>query len=147
MCERMLNKNIVPTENEIKEHIGKKSFENIELIKNSLEKIFNINVELKFPFGNNYGWGYKFSDGKKHLFYLFFEKNSVTIMLQIKKIKTEKELEKYNKLSEEGKNYWENRYPCGENGGWIHYRIIKKEQLKDIGIFLSIRTNKEIIIL
>ena len=70
MYERMLNKNIVPSENDIKEHIGEKSFENMELIKNGLEKIFKINLELKFPFGNNYGWGYKFSDGKKHLFYL-----------------------------------------------------------------------------
>ena len=140
----MLNKNIVPSENDIKEHIGKKSFENMELVKNDLKKIFKINLELKFPFGNNYGWGYKFSDGKKHLFYLFFEKNSITIMLQIKGIKTEKEIENYNKLSEEGKNYWINRYPCGENGGWIHYRIKNKKQLKDIGIFLSIRTNKEV---
>jgi len=144
MYERMLNKNIVPSENDIKEHIGEKSFENMELIKNGLGKIFNINFELKFPFGNNYGWGYKFSDGKKHLFYLFFEKNSITIMLQIKGIKTEKEIENYNKLSEEGKNYWINRYPCGESGGWIHYRIKNKKQLKDIGIFLSIRTNREV---
>jgi hypothetical protein len=144
MYERMLNKNIIPSENDIKEHIGKKSFENIELIKRGLGKIFNINFELKFPFGNNYGWGYKFSDGKKHLFYLFFEKNSITIMLQIKGIKTEREIENYNKLSEEGKNYWKNRYPCGENGGWIHYRIINKKQLKDIENFLTIRTNKKI---
>jgi hypothetical protein len=144
MYERMLNKKTIPCENEIKEHIGKKSFENIEFVKNGLEKIFNINVELKFPFGNNYGWGYKFNNGKKHLFYLFFEKNSITIMLQIKGIKTEKEMEKYNNLSEEGKNYWINRYPCGENGGWIHYRIVNKKQLKDISIFLSIKTNKEI---
>jgi hypothetical protein len=144
MYERMLNKNIIPSENDIKEHIGEKSFENIKLIKSGLGKIFNINLELKFPFGNNYGWGYKFSDGKKHLFYLFFEKNSITIMLQIKRIKTEREIENYNRLSEEGKNYWINRYPCGENGGWIHYRIINKEQLKDIEIFLTIRTNKKI---
>ena len=101
-------------------------------------------MELKFPFGNNYGWGYKVSNRSKHLFYIFFEKGSITIMLQINKIKTEKEMEKYNKLSEEGKEYWENRYPCGDNGGWIKYRIINKKQLKDIGIFLSIRTNKEI---
>jgi len=26
---------------------------------NSLNQIFEINAELKFPFGNNYGWGYK----------------------------------------------------------------------------------------
>jgi hypothetical protein len=63
-------------------------------------------------------------------------------MLQINK--NVKEMEEYNKLSEEGKQYWENKYACGENGGWIHYRIINKRQLKDIGIFLSIRTNKEI---
>ena len=65
-------------------------------------------------------------------------------MLQIKGIKTEKEKEKFNKLSEEGKNYWENRYPCGESGGWIHYRVVNKKQLRDIEIFLSIKTNKEI---
>ena len=144
MYERMLNKQITPTEDEIKEFIGIKSVENMEILMNSLNPIFEIHAELKFPFGNNYGWGYKISDKKKHMFYLFFEKNSITIMLQIKRIKTEKELEKYNKLSEEGKNYWENRYPCGDNGGWIHYRIRNKKQLKDIGIFLSIRTNKEI---
>ena len=123
----MLNKNIVPSENDIKEHIGKKSFENMELIKKGLEGKFKINTELKFPFGNNYGWGYKFNNGKKHLFYLFFEKESITIMLQIKGIKTEKEMENLNELSEEGKNYWQNRYPCRNNGGCIHYRIINKK--------------------
>ncbi|MDR0476182.1 MAG: DUF3788 domain-containing protein, partial [Treponema sp.] len=86
----------------------------MELIKKSLEKLLEINIELKFPFGNNYGWGYKISNKSKHLFYLFFEKDSITIMLQIKGIKTEKEMEQYNKLSEEGKKYWENRYPCGD---------------------------------
>ena len=56
-------------------------------------------------------------------------------MLQIKGIKTETEKDKFSKLSEEGKNYWENRYHCGENGGWIHYRVLNKKHLKDIGIF------------
>ena len=144
MYERMLNKQITPTEDEIKNYIGIKSVENMETLMNCLNRIFEINIELKFPFGNNYGWGYKISDKKKHLFYLFFEKNSITIMLQIKGIKTEKEMEKYKNLSEEGKKYWENRYPCGENGGWIHYRVLNKTHLRDIGIFLSIKANKEI---
>jgi hypothetical protein len=142
---RMLDKNIVPSENEIKKHIGEKSLENIEMIKKSLEKIFQIiDLELKFPFGKNYGWGYKVSSKSKHLFYLFFEKNSISIMLQIKKIVTEKEMEQYSKLSEEGKKYWEESYPCGKNGGWIHYRILNEKQLKDIGIFLGTKNNKEI---
>ena len=140
----MLDKKIVPTPKIIKEYMGKDAVENSEILKKSLKNVLDINIELKFPFGNNYGWGYKVSNKSKHLFYLFFEKNSFTIMLQINKIKTEKELEQYNKLSEEGKEYWNNRYHCGENGGWIHYRVLNKKHLKDIGIFLSIRTKKEI---
>ncbi len=146
MYERMLNKQSVPTESEINEYIGSTAVENMKSIKETLEKIFEITMELKFPFGNNYGWGYKVSNKSKHLFYILFEKNAIVIMFQISKIKTEKEIAKYNNLSEEGKEYWKNRYPCGENGGWIQYRITNKKQLKDIGIFLSIRTNKEIVV-
>ena len=39
---------------------------------------------------------------------------------------------------------WAESYPCGKKGGWIHYKIMNKKQLKDIGIFLSVKTNKEI---
>ncbi len=144
MYERMLDKKTVPIPKEIKEYMGKEAVENSEILKKSLKKVLDLNFELKFPFGNNYGWGYKVSNKTKHLFYLFFEKGSFTIMLQINKIKTEEELAKYNQLSEKGKTYWENRYPCGENGGWIQYRVTDKKELKDIGIFLSIRTKKEI---
>ena len=144
MYERLLEKKITPNEDDIKKYIGEKAVKNVEKIKNALEKVLEITMEIKFPFGNNYGWGYKVSNKTKHLFYLFFEKGSITVMLQINKIKSEKEIEKYKKLSEEGKEYWKNRYPCGENGGWIHYRLINKNHLKDIGIFLSIKTKREI---
>jgi hypothetical protein len=141
---RMLDKKTIPTEDEINEYIGIKSVEYILLLKNCLEKSMEINTELKFSFGNNYGWSYKFTSKSKHLFYLFFEKDSITVMLQLGGIKTEKEKDKYNKLSEEGKQYWVNKYPCGKNGGWIHYKITNKKHLKDIGLFLSIKTKKEI---
>ena len=140
----MLDKQIIPTEEEIKNFIGEKSIKNIGFLINCLNNVFIINMELKFPFGNNYGWGYKVSHKSKHLLYIFFEKSSISIMLQIKKIVTDKEMEKYCKLSEEGKKYWEESYPCGKNGGWIHYRILNKRHLKDIGIFLSVKNNKEI---
>ena len=143
MYERMLNKEIIPTEDNIKEFIGENAVKNMDLLIKSLEKIIEINIELRFPYGNKYGWGYKFRDGKnKHLFDLFFEKGSINIMLR-SAINSEQEIEKYSKLSEEGKQYWENKYPC-ENGGWIQYRVKNKKHLKDIGIFLSIKTKKEI---
>ena len=142
----MLDKYNTPNKDQINVYIGKKSLEYIQMLKNSLDKYFDINMELKFPFGNNYGWGYKVSHKSKHLFYIFFEKNSISIMLQIKKIVTEKEMGKYYELSEEGKKYWEESYPCGKSGGWIHYRVLNKKHLKDIGIFLSVKNNKEIVI-
>jgi hypothetical protein len=146
MHERMLDKQIIPTEAEIHKFIGTKSVRFIETIKKSLEKIFELDMKLRFPYGKEYGWSYKVSNKSKHLFDLFFEKGSISIMLQLSKIQTENEIEKYNKLSDEGKVYWENRYPCGKNGGWIDYRILNKWQLKDIGIFLSIKINKEIVL-
>ena len=146
----MLNKQVVPTEDDIKEYIGKKSVESIDLIKKSLENVYDINFELRFPYGNKYGWGYKVGRIVKHgskpkyLFDIFFEKGSINIMCRLE-IKTDDEMEIFNKLSEEGKKYWENRYPCGgENSGWIKYRVINKSQLKDIGIFLSIKTKTKI---
>jgi hypothetical protein len=143
MYERMLDRQIVPTDEKIKKFIGEKAVENLSLIINAVKNIFKINMELKFPYGNKYGWGYRISDEKnKFIFNIFFERGSINIMLRTE-IKTEKEIEKYNKLTEEGKRYWENKYPCG-NGGWIHYRVTNKKQLKDIGIFLSIKTKNEI---
>ena len=106
-----------------------------------MEKIYDIKFELRFPYGNKYGWGYKVrrivkpGSKPKYLFDIFLEKGSINIMCRLE-VKTDDELVKYDKLSEEGKKYWENRYPCGgENSGWVKYRVINKNQLKDIGIF------------
>ena len=110
MYERMLNKQVVPTIDEIIEHIGKRSFENLEFIKKSLEKIHDTIFELRFPYGNKYGWGYKVAwvvknnSKPRYLFDIFFEKGSINIMCRLK-IQTEDEIEKFNKLSEEGKNH------------------------------------------
>ncbi len=143
MYERMLDKNKTPTENEIQEYIGKQANDNLNLIQSRLKELFDCNYELKFPFGNNYGWGYKVSIKKKHLMYLFFEKDSLTMMMKINEPGTENEINLLNGLSSKGKQYWDDQYPCGK-GGWIHYRIETKEDLKDAGIFLSLRTKKPV---
>jgi hypothetical protein len=76
--------------------------------------------------------------------YLFFEKGSFTMMLKLNEPKNEKEIVLLNGLSKKGKSYWENKYPCG-SGGWIHYRIEKKENLADAAVFLSMRTKKDVL--
>ena len=66
MYERILDKKIVPTPKKIKEYMGKDAVENSERLKKSIKNVLDINLELKFPFGNNYGWGYKVSNKSKH---------------------------------------------------------------------------------
>jgi hypothetical protein len=34
---------------------------------------------------------------------------------------------------------WKNRYPCGEHGGWIHYRVLVDDELTDVIKLLTIR--------
>lgn len=49
----------------------------------------------------------------------------------------------YVELSNEGKQYWENRYPCGDGGGWIHYRVLTNEHFSDIGKLIMIKLGKK----
>lgn len=140
MYERMLDKEAMPGEENVNLFVGKTAVKNMEIIFSELSKKLDLNTEMKFPFGNNYGWGYKVSNKSKHLFYLFFEKGSITAMMQLKKIGDDL----YEQLSGKGKEYWDNRYPCGDGGGWIHYRILNKDDLRDMGLFLSSKSGKEI---
>ena len=52
MYERILDKNNAPTAKSIKTYMGDEAVENSELLKKALEKVLEINMELKFPFGN-----------------------------------------------------------------------------------------------
>ena len=143
MHERMMNKAEIPTDEQIRGHLGEAAYKNLTLFNSKLSETFDLTLEKKFPFGNEYGWGYRYSVKKKQLIYLFFERGSLNMMIRVDEPKNEKESVLLNGLSAKGKECWKNKYPCG-NGGWIHYRIITREDLKDAGIFLSLRTKKNI---
>lgn len=88
---------------------------------------------------NSYGWGFKYSHKTKHLFYLFFERDALTATIQIGDKDVPKLLEQYNLFSLKAQSYWENRYPCGKNGGWIHYRILSDDELDDVLRFIAVK--------
>ncbi len=144
MNERMLNKNTIPSVEEIMAYIGKDAEKYLHQLEAYLEHNYDLVKELKFPFGKDYGWGYKYSHKSKHLLYVFFEKNSITATLQIGDEGLVEKLK--DSLSSNAQLLWENRYPCGKkNGGWIHYRIAECEQLNDIFAFVQLRCkNKKI---
>lgn len=127
----MLDKSQRPSKEEIKKEIGKIHAEYMDLFESFLNDNYDLITELKFPFGNKYGWSYKYSHKNKHSCYLFFEGKAFTICIQIGK----NELNKINDIFEtflpRTKEVWKNRYPCGD-GGWMYYRILKKEELDDV---------------
>jgi len=64
-------------------------------------------------------------------------------MMQIAEPKNDIEKALIKDLSEKGKECWETKYPCND-GGWIHYRFSSINELKDVSIFISLRTKKNI---
>lgn len=141
MYERMLDKASKPNEQDIIAYIGDATYRNLLQFEQDLAQFYDVTKDLKFPFGNQYGWGYKYSHRKKHLCYLFFEKDAFTITIQISgSIKNDI----LNKLSSSAQTLWANRYPCGDDGGWIHYRILDVKDLQDIYIFLGLRQKQKV---
>lgn len=138
MYERLLDKNKKPTMDEVYEVLGKDGVELLKILEGFLNTHYTLSAELRFPFGNSYGWGIKYSHKNTHLCYLFFEKGAFTITIQLGKNELPKLSEKLPALSPKTNELWENRYPCGE-GGWIHYRVLDQDDLKQIIELISIK--------
>ena len=64
---------------------------------------------LRFPYGNHYGWGYKYSVKNKHLCDIFAEKDAFTVMVRLSDAQFS---EIYESLLDCGKEYVDHRYPC-----------------------------------
>lgn len=139
MNERLLDKKAIPAEDEIKEHMGVKSYERLANMERLLRERYQLSRELKFPFGKSYGWGYKYSHKSSHLCYAFFERHAFTVMLQIGDKQVPVMEGQLSSLLQKTQELWENRYPCGEKGGWIHYRVLSDDEMIDAIKLLTIR--------
>jgi len=137
MYERLLDKNSEPTPQQVRECLGEDGFRYLLSLEDYLQTHYHLSKEIRFPFGNSYGWGYKYSHKSSHLCYAFFEKGAFTVTIQIGD-KQAPLVEKYlSTLSPKAQKLWKNRYPCGDNGGWVHYRILSGDDLNDVYKFIS----------
>lgn len=143
MYERLLDKNSPPTEDFIKEYLGTKSYNSLLQLEKYLTGYYRLKREIKFPFGNNYGWGYKYSHNSSHLCYAFFESCAFTVTLQLGDSCVPVVEKILPKLSQKANDLWKNRYPCGKQGGWIHYRVLNSNEVNDI--FELIKAKKKVI--
>jgi hypothetical protein len=139
MYERLLDKSITPDETSIQAYLGRQSRERLAIFENRLKADYQLVRELKFPFGNNYGWSYKYSHKSNHLCYAFFEKDAFTVTLQIGDKQAPLLESRLSSLLPKTRDLWENRYLCGERGGWVHYRVLTDDELTDVIKLIEIR--------
>ena len=139
MYERMLDGGHRPSTLEIQNTLGMKACAYLNLLETRLADLYDLRKELRFPFGNDYGWGVKYSHKAVHLVYVFFEQGAFTVMLQIGDARVPLMKESLSSWSEKARTLWENRYPCGEEGGWIRYRILEQEEIEEISRLIMIK--------
>lgn len=139
MNERLSDKREMPDEATIQEHLGEESYKRLADMESRLYECYQLSRALRFPFGNSYGWGYKYSHKSSHLCYAFFEKDTFTVMLQIGDKQVPILESQLSSLLQKTQDLWENRYPCGARGGWIHYRVLTDDEVTDVIKLLAIR--------
>ncbi len=139
MYERLLNKNEPPSEANIEEYIGKDAYALLLSFDGFMRGNYHIGRELKFPFGHHYGWAYKYSHKTSHLCYVFFESGAFTVTLQLSDNLVSQVNNILPSLSHKTHDLWQNRYICGTQGGWLHYRVLDVDELNDIVALVKIR--------
>lgn len=139
MYERLLDKSAIPDEATIRNHLGEASYSRLADMERRLQENYQLSREIKFPFGNDYGWGYKYSYKSSHLCYVFFEKDAFSVMFQIGDKQVSLLESQITSLLQKTQDLWRSRYPCGKYGGWVHYRVLTDDELTDVIKLLAIR--------
>ena len=130
--KRLTEKLHQPPEEFIRIFMGDDAWSRLMRFEDMLKENYDLSREIKFPFGNEYGWSFRYIHKKSLLLYVFFEENGFCCTISIND-KGAHEVESIlNDLQPETQTVWNNRYPCGDFGGWIHYSVEADNELFDI---------------
>ena len=131
--KRLLNGELAPDADQIKQTIGKDALLFWNDIWNYIQDAYEINPELVF-YGQKYGWCYRFRKGSNTLCTMFPENGSFTILITLGK----KEIDKldFKNLSEYSKNIFNNT-PQLHDGRWLWIRVLKADVISDIKLLLK----------
>lgn len=129
---RLLDKKKKPTQVAIVKTLGEESALRLAKMEARLKKDYTLKKELRFPFGDTYGWGYKYMDGRKQLAYVFFEEGAFTATLDFGDDAAVRVAEILDSLQSETRTQWENRYRTGAEGGRFHVRVLSDATMEDV---------------
>ena len=135
MYERMLDKSIEPTFDDMTRYVGECGKLWLEF-RRRISEIRPVHITIRFPYGSKYGWSARYGTNDKagkHICDAFAESNAFTVHFRINNAQLSKI---YDDLSEYSKSVCDNKYPCGD-GGWLSYRVVTDDNLNDVLKILS----------
>ena len=136
MYERILDKTISPTFDDLIAYSAPSGVLWLELDKH-MRDVFTAQCQIRFPYGNKYGWSCKYCLKSKHICDIFAENGAFAVHFRI----SNQQLDSvYDTLSEYAKDICNNKYPCN-GGGWLTYRVLSKAHLSDVKKLLSAKLN------
>lgn len=115
MYERMLDKSNKPTLCEMIEHC-KTAGKLFERFNQDISADHKTESEIRFPYGNSYGWGIKHKLKNKHVCDIFAEKDAFTVMIRLTNLQIGSI---YSDLSDTRKKYATINTPAVKAAGFI----------------------------
>lgn len=134
MYERMLDKSVKPSFEEMKAYCGGAG-ELFQELRDYLITEFGFDWDIRFPYGKAYGWGLNMTKKKKHVCDVFAEAGAFNVLIKL----SQKSLdEAYPTLNDYSKQIIDEKYPCND-GGWLKYRVTERKQLEELKSLIAIR--------
>jgi hypothetical protein len=130
--QRWTDKSRQPTEDVVRLFVGDDAWQRLMRFEEMLRARYDLKREMKFPFGNEYGWGFRYAHKKSLLLYVFFEKGGFCCTISINDKGAPQVEAILGNLQPATQALWKNRYPCGDVGGWIHASAGADNELPDL---------------
>ena len=138
MYERLMDKTLSPTFDYLISYSADSVIFWLELDR-YIKDVFFAEHQIRFPYGNKYGWSCKYSKKSKHICDVFAENGAFALHFRI----SNKQLGSiYDSLSDYAKDVCDNKYPCSE-GGWLTYRVLSQAHVSDAKKLLAAKMNQK----
>lgn len=134
---RMKDKLYQPTEELVTFFMGEEAWARLMKFESMLKENYSLNREMRFPFGSNYGWGFRYTHKNSLLLHVFFEEGGFCCTISINDAGAPKVDSMFDSLHPELQTCWVDRYACGEKGGWLHRSVESDDELPDLVRLLS----------
>ena len=134
--QRMLDKDVRPTEDEIENTIGENSVLWSEMRK-YLETNYDFAPELVY-YGKKYGWIIRYRKSGKTLCSLFPEKDAFTVLVVLGMKEVEKTHSMIDKLKSEFRSLFGNTEQL-RDVRWLWIRVLTKDDIESIKLLLNVK--------